>query len=141
MKRDKTKKSGNTGPTKPRKVNPYKRIEKCTKWIEECPQNATAYFERARYKYELGDWEGTLSDYNAGLLIRPDDESALNSRGIVKSDMGDQLGAIEDYDKLIALNPEHREVWNNRGIANFESGNVQEAILDYRSEEHTSELQ
>jgi len=94
-------------------------------------QSAEAYFYRAYAKYDLGDKQGAIADYNQAIAINPQDADAYNNRGAAKSDLGDKQGAIADYNQAIAINPQDAIAYNNRGAAKSDLGDKQGAIADY----------
>ena len=60
---------------------------------------------RGVVKYDQGDLQGALSDYNKALELNPGDAEAYNNRGVVKYERGDLEGATKDFDRAIELDP------------------------------------
>ena len=74
-------------------------------------QSAAAYFYRAYAKYDLGDKQGAITDYNQAIAINPKDADAYGNRGIAKSDLGDEQGACRDYKKAVSLGNNITSKW------------------------------
>ena len=66
-------------------------------------QSAEAYFYRAYAKYDLGDKQGAIADFNQAIAINPQNANAWGRRGQVKSVLGDRYGACEDMRKSASL--------------------------------------
>ncbi|TRU94059.1 MAG: tetratricopeptide repeat protein, partial [Microcystis wesenbergii Mw_QC_S_20081001_S30D] len=58
---------------------------------------AIAYFSRGLAKYNLGDNQGAIADYNQAIKLKPDNAIAYHNRGWAKYNLGDNQGAIADY--------------------------------------------
>ena len=98
--------------------------------------DATAYFNRATTRYDLGDRQGAISDYSEALRIHPEDDVALNNRGLAHYDLNDRQGAIADFDQAVQQNPENYVAYCNRGFIRAELGDRLGAIQDYTSAIH-----
>ncbi|MFM7449470.1 MAG: tetratricopeptide repeat protein [Leptolyngbyaceae cyanobacterium] len=95
--------------------------------------DATAYFNRAVTRYDLGDLSGAIADYTEVLRIDPSDDVACNNRGLARYDLGDQPGALADFSQAIAINPKNIRALCNRGLLYGEMGDRLRAIEDYTS--------
>ncbi|WP_211167648.1 tetratricopeptide repeat protein [Pseudanabaena yagii] len=93
--------------------------------------SATECFDGAYEKYELGDKQGAIADYNEALLLNPNDAIAYSNRGVAKYELGDKQGAIADYNEAIHLNPNLVAAYSNRGLAKYDLGDKQGAIADH----------
>ena len=94
-------------------------------------QSAKAYFYRAYAKYDLGDKQGAIADFNQAIAIDPQDAKAYINRGVTKSALGDKQGAIADYNQAIAINPRNADPYYNRGVTKSALGDKQGAITDF----------
>jgi tetratricopeptide (TPR) repeat protein len=101
---------------------------------------AQAYFNRGNDRYDAGNYEGAVKDFNKAIDIDSKfiDKfmprllpKAHNHRANAKKKLGDYEGAIKDYDKSIELNPHSVWVYYNRGELNIILGRYEEAIKDY----------
>jgi tetratricopeptide (TPR) repeat protein len=81
-------------------------------------------------KFELGDKQGAILDYNRAITIDPQDAFAYYNRGVAKFELGDKQGAILDFDRVIAIDPQDAEAYSNRGAVKLALGNKQGAIAD-----------
>lgn len=112
--------------------DPSKAIGLYTQLIEQYPDTAVAYYNRACQKGIIHeDLEGQLNDYNKAIELNPNFMEALFNRGNVKIVLNDNAGAIADFDRVIALAPNNGEAYNNRGAAKSMLGDKYGAIADY----------
>lgn len=95
--------------------------------------DATAYFNRAVTRYDLGDLSGAIADYTEVVRIDPSDDVACNNRGLARYDLGDRPGALADFSQAIAINPRNIRAFCNRGLLYGEMGDRLRAIEDYTS--------
>ena len=64
---------------------------------------ATEYLNQGVEKYEVGNYQGAITDYDKGIGINPQYADAYYNRGLAKYDLKDYQGAITDYTKAIEL--------------------------------------
>ncbi|MDB9487684.1 tetratricopeptide repeat protein [Dolichospermum circinale CS-537/01] len=100
------------------------------KAIELSPR-AVFYVGRGGVRYESGDKQGAIDDYNQAIKINPNFAEAYVGRGIVRKELGDKQGAIDDYNQAIKINPNYAQAYYNRGIVRDDLGDKQGAIDDY----------
>jgi len=67
------------------------------------PNNAIAYNTRGFARYQSGDKQGAIDDFNHALQIDPNLAEAYNNRGSARNDLGDKQGAIADFQKAANL--------------------------------------
>jgi tetratricopeptide (TPR) repeat protein len=94
------------------------------------PDLVEEYNHRGVAKFELGDKQGAILDYNLAITIDPQDAFAYYNRGIAKFELGDKQGAILDFDRVIAINPQDAEAYSNRGTVKLALRDKQGAITD-----------
>jgi len=94
-------------------------------------QSAAAFFYRAYIRFDLGDKQGAIADFNQVIAISPKDAYAYYNRGKAKSDLGDKQGAIADYNQVIAISPKDAYAYTNRGADKDYLGDKQGAIADF----------
>ena len=69
------------------------------------PNDALAYYNRGRAKYNLNDKTAAIKDYDEAIRLDPKNAIAYRFRGIAKSGLEDETAAIKDYDEAIRLDP------------------------------------
>jgi tetratricopeptide (TPR) repeat protein len=94
-------------------------------------QDTVAYFNRATTRYDLGDRQGAIADYDEVLRITPSDDVTYNNRGLVRYDLGDKRGAMADFDLALQVNPGSFVAYCNRGVLRAELGDRVGAVEDY----------
>jgi tetratricopeptide (TPR) repeat protein len=92
---------------------------------------AQGYNGVAVTKYNNGEIDAALADYDMAIKLKPDFNDALYSRGVLWDSKKEYDKAIEDYTKAIAFNEADSEAWNSRGVAWYEKGEYNKAIEDY----------
>jgi tetratricopeptide (TPR) repeat protein len=90
-----------------------------------------AYFNRGVVKYDLGDKQGALADFNKAIELDPNLTTAYNNRGNFKYESGDNQGALADCNKAIELDPNLTTAYNNRGNVKSKLGDNQGALADF----------
>lgn len=94
------------------------------------PSEVAAYWNRAVTRFDLGDRQGAIADFNQVLSILPEDAVAYNYRGLVQADLGDRVAAIADFSRSIALQSQQLMAYCNRGFLLSEAGDYAGAIAD-----------
>jgi tetratricopeptide (TPR) repeat protein len=91
------------------------------------------YFTSAAQKYQQGDYQGALDDYNRAIQVSPRSANAYYNRGLLKATkFADPQGALADYNRAIKLKPGYDEAYNNRGNLKTEQlKDYQGALADY----------
>lgn len=98
---------------------------------EDPDDNASAYLDIGFYKNELGDKEGAIQAYRAGIEQYPRHEVMVSNLAHIYEDMKEYESAEKYYQKLLEVNPR-----NVRGIIDFASlyryyfDDKQDAIVD-----------
>jgi tetratricopeptide (TPR) repeat protein len=64
---------------------------------------AETFNNRGNARYNKGDLDGALEDYNEAIRLKSDYVKAFYQRSITRKAMGDKEGAREDYDEAIRL--------------------------------------
>ena len=93
---------------------------------------ATNFYNSGVEKYEKGDYQGAIADFNNALDINPQLDYAYNSRGNAKGDLKDYQGAIADYSKAIEINPEFASAYRMRWINKELIADLNGACRDWR---------
>ncbi|MCC5608565.1 tetratricopeptide repeat protein [Nostoc sp. CHAB 5834] len=82
-------------------------------------------------KYETGNYEGAVEDFNQAIELDPKNALAYNKRGDAYYRLGDYEQAQADSSQAISLNPQDANAYFDRGFALSELGKYKEAIADY----------
>ena len=73
-------------------------------------------------KYNLGDNQAAIVEYNHAIKIHRKFALAYFNRGLVKYDLGQYQKAMTDYDTAIIMNPNYPMAYFKRGILKAELG-------------------
>ncbi len=92
---------------------------------------ASLFAHRGRARFELGDHQGAIQDFDAALELNPGSAMAHNERGRVYHKAGNNSQAIIEYTAAIKLFPQYGAAYRNRGTAKIFRGKMQEAIADF----------
>ena len=65
------------------------------------PNNAYTYDGRGKAKYEKGDYDGAIADFDKAISLDSNDVDAYNGRGKAKDRKGDHEGAKADHEKAL----------------------------------------
>ncbi|MGF2040360.1 MAG: tetratricopeptide repeat protein [Nostoc sp. CmiVER01] len=82
-------------------------------------------------KYDEGNYEGAIEDFNQAIELDPKNALAYNRRGDAYYRLGDYEQAQADSSQAILLNPQDANAYFDRGFALSELGKYKEAIADY----------
>ncbi|QFS42579.1 serine/threonine-protein kinase [Nostoc sphaeroides] len=82
-------------------------------------------------KYDAGNYEGAVEDFNQAIELDPKNALAYNKRGDAYYRLGDYEQAQADSSQAILLNPQDANAYFDRGFALSELGKYKEAIADY----------
>ena len=93
---------------------------------------ATNFYNSGIEKYEKGNYQGAITDYNEAIEINPQYAAAYCTRGVAKVKLEDYQGAIPDYNKAIEIDPQDALAYNNRANAKYRLGDQQGACPDYK---------
>jgi tetratricopeptide (TPR) repeat protein len=112
------------------------------------PDLVEEYNHRGVAKFELGDKQGAILDYNRAITIDPQDAFAYYNRGVAKFELGDRQGAILDYNRAITIDPQDAEAYSNRSAVKLALQDKQAAIADltkgaklFRQQENMADCQ
>ena len=65
-------------------------------------------------KYDLGEHEAAIKDFNKAIELKPDSAILYNNRGEAFAKMGNREAAIKDFNKAIEIQPDFTEGLKNR---------------------------
>jgi tetratricopeptide (TPR) repeat protein len=94
--------------------------------------NATDYFVAGNDKYDKGNYQGALADYNQAIALDPKYSSAYVVRGFLKNAiLNDVQGSLADFDQAIALDPKNSLAYASRGnLKNEKLNDMRGALAD-----------
>ena len=102
--------------------------------IESIERNPNLPYPRAQlayHKFNRGDFNGALQQYDQAIRIDSADADYWLNRGLVKEKLKDYEGSINDFTKAISLKPDYESAWFNRGNVFTKLNRLDEAIEDY----------
>jgi tetratricopeptide (TPR) repeat protein len=108
-----------------------KAIQNASRALHLDPTLTTAYIQRGRAHYRLGEFAAAMRDYNAALERNPKWADVYINRGLVFYATGCIEEAVGDFNWAIHLNPRQPIAYNHRGLADEALGNLTGAIADY----------
>jgi tetratricopeptide (TPR) repeat protein len=89
------------------------------------------YLQRAKLRFEDGDYQGAQRDLSKALNLEDRDPEIWFTRGLVRERLSDFEGAYSDYTKAIDLKEDHFKSWINRANVLLKLQRYQDAIDDY----------
>lgn len=104
------------------------------------PTDFKSFFNWGILKYQAGNYDDAIEDFNQAILFKPDTAFSLiySYRGIAKTKMGNHNGAIEDFDRAISITPDDIMQYSNwiknyfnRGVARFYTNDIEGACKDW----------
>ncbi len=98
-----------------------------TTYIVAYPNDPEGYHKRANARFEKGDKQGAIEDYNV-FLEKVRDGRIFYSRGNSSADVGDDQGAITDYLQSLSINPIDVTAYTNRGNARTDTATIPDNV-------------
>ena len=98
-----------------------------SKSIEQDPNYADTYFNRANAYAHLRRHEAAIEDYSSVINLKPKDHEAYLQRGYNKLKSKDFMGAKNDFNTVIELKPTHGSAFYSRGVAEQNLGELSAA--------------
>lgn len=104
------------------------------------PDDFQSHFKWGILKYQAGNFDGAIDDFNSALSFNPDTAFSLvySYRGISRTKMGNYSAAIEDFDKAIDIRPNDVMGYSNwiknyynRGVSRFYTNDLEGACEDW----------
>ena len=94
--------------------------------------NPDALYELGLSKYEAGQYEEAIADFDEVIRAKPDDYAeAYYARGRAKYQLGRYGQAIADYDQAIRIRPDYLKAYHHRSRAKKQIGLYAWAESDY----------
>ncbi|MBC8549367.1 MAG: tetratricopeptide repeat protein [Candidatus Brocadiales bacterium] len=90
------------------------------------------HFNLGVYYQKLGNIANAIKEYEAVLMLDPDNAEAHNNLGVIYREQNELDRAAEHYQLVVSLNPGMEEAHNNLGVIYYLKGNFREAGAEYR---------
>ncbi len=117
-------------------LEPPLRVEACARALKApglpIPVQINLLSQRAMALDELGDYRRAIQDYDAAIVLAPNDPALHLNRGVAKIRGGAPAAAIADYDSAIRLRPDWHLPYFDRAVALSDLGQRAAALADYR---------
>jgi tetratricopeptide (TPR) repeat protein len=89
------------------------------------------YLQRAKLRFEDGDYDGAHRDLTKALALDDSDPEIWFTRGLVRERLSNLQEAYSDYTMAIELKEDHFKSWINRANVLLKLTRYQDAIDDY----------
>jgi len=117
-------------------LEPPLRVEACARALKAPSLSANVQVgllsQRALAYDELGDYQRAVQDYDAAIVLTPNDPSLYLNRGVARIRGGAPAAAIPDYDQAIRLKPDWHLPYFDRAVALSDLGQRAAALADYQ---------
>ena len=100
--------------------------------IAQDTKSGDYYLVNGNKKFELGDFQGAMADYDRAISIEPNAQMFYYYRAKAKVKMGDNDEAINDCNRAISLYPKYAQVYHTRGNARSALNDRRGAIADWQ---------
>jgi tetratricopeptide (TPR) repeat protein len=107
-----------------------RELDETIKVLPEAMKDYNLYKMRAKAKFELRDYKGSIKDWSIFIDANTKDEEAYISRAMARINMNDFTNAIVDLDEAIKINPKNAVSYNFRGLAKGSNKQIVEGIKD-----------
>jgi tetratricopeptide (TPR) repeat protein len=107
---------------------PTRKIQYYTRALDQDPQNARIYHNRANAYESMGHLNRAVEDYSRALLLDSTASITYRNRAHVYQQLGQHESAIQDYDQAIRVDPLNAGSWLYRGISHLQLGNLDTAL-------------
>jgi tetratricopeptide (TPR) repeat protein len=99
--------------------------------IEKNPSVTVAFYNRGVAKYNLGDYQEAIDDYDKAVELNPYYAEAYNNRGESKEKLMDYQGAVKDFDKAIGADSDFVDAYLNRARLKAQLKDYRGALTDF----------
>jgi tetratricopeptide (TPR) repeat protein len=96
------------------------------------PDFVEARFSRAQVRFQEGDYDGAISDYDAGIALKPREAVALSGRALVRAIANRDLdAALADCDQALSIDRRSIAAEFSRAMIWFRKGDYGKAYADF----------
>ena len=117
------------------RLEPPLRVEACTRALQapdlSMQQQVALLGARGRALDELGDYKRAIADYDAAIVLAPQDPVLHLNRGVAKIHDGRPADAIPDYEIALRLKPDWHLPYFDRAVALGDLGQRAAALKDF----------
>ena len=92
-------------------------------------QNAITLYDLGLEKFNIGDYQGAISDFTKVIKLDPASRSGYYARAMAKSNLGQYKSAVKDYTKALRIDPDFAAAYVGRSEAKKKLGNIKGAPL------------
>jgi tetratricopeptide (TPR) repeat protein len=96
------------------------------------PRSAEAYFGRAFYYQQIGEFQKALFDYRKVIDIDPSNDKSYYNVGIINFDAKRYEEAMRSWDICIQMNNQNIDAYYMRGLVHESKKDYKEAVLNYQ---------
>ena len=93
---------------------------------------ARQYYDQGLDKYDTGNYQGAIADFNKAIEIDSQNADAYYYRAYARDWLEDYQAAIADYTKAIEINPQDEFVYTFRGLSREWVNDLEGACDDWR---------
>jgi tetratricopeptide (TPR) repeat protein len=97
------------------------------------PRSTKDYYERAVERFEKGDLDRAIVDFNYAIELNPRFAKAYNGRAAAWSALGCAEEALADFTAALEINPRLPQAYVGRAAIWFRKGDLERAMTDYRA--------
>ncbi len=114
-------------------INPEdrKKLENLLQLIEDHPQSAKLYAERASIYVQLKEITAALHDITMAVDLDPNNPDYRTNRAQLLRQFKKNKEALEELNKAIEINPKHLGALFNRGALYFNTNKFDKALEDF----------
>ncbi len=105
------------------------------------PRSAKDYYQRAAERFEKGDLDRAIVDFNSAIELNPQFAKAYNGRGAAWSALGCAEQALADFTMAVAISPRLPQAYVGRAAAWFRKGDLERAAADYSAAIRIADLE
>ncbi len=110
----------------------YAKADSCFQhFIYLCPNEPSAYLNRAQMKMELGDSVQALELLDKVIALDKSSSFAFALRGMLLEQQGKHAEALADMNMAIRLDPEQPTFYINRALIRYNLEDLANAVADY----------